>query len=290
MLFGSGDYTYELEQGWGKLHDRDWKWGAMPAVACDSQDRVYVYSRSERPLVVFDRAGDYVDSWGDDLPRSAHGICVDGEDNVYCVDAGSHCLYKFNRHGDLVMTLGTPGQPSERDSGEPFNSPTDVGIASTGELFISDGYGNKQVHKFSPDGELLLTWGGRGSGPGQFELPHGLKVDRYDRVWVCDRANYRVQIFDIDGSFLAELTGLQRPTTVCFDPNDDVVYIAQLERQLSIYTLEGELITEWGGREKVDTPGEFMGGPHAVWVDSHGDLYVGEVLVDGRLQKLVRQK
>ena len=287
MLFGSGDYTYEVAQGWGKL--QEWKWGFMPSVACDSQDRVYVYSRSERPLVIFDREGNFVDSWAEGLPVSAHGIFIDAGDNVYCVDSGAHCMYKFNSRGDLVMTVGTPGQPAEMDSDDPFRSPTDVGVASTGEFFISDGYGNARVHKFSPDGKLLLTWGERGDGPGQFGLPHGVKVDRYDRVWVCDRANYRIQIFDMNGNFLSERTGLQRPTTIFFDPNEDVVYIAQLERQVSIYTLDGELITEWGGREKIDTPGEFMGGPHAIWVDSHSDLYVGEVLVDGRVQKFVRQ-
>ena len=187
------------------------------------------------------------------------------------------------------MTLGTPGSPAEKDSGEPFNAPTDVAIASTGELLVSDGYGNARVHKFSPEGELLLSWGERGEGPGQFALPHGVQVDKYDRVWVCDRENCRVQIFDINGNYLTEWTELRRPTTVFIDPNEDVVYVAQLERQLSVYTIDGELITQWGGCESIDTPGEFLGGPHGIWADSNGDLYVGEALVNARLQKFVRQ-
>ena len=186
------------------------------------------------------------------------------------------------------MTLGTPGKPGERD-GDPFNKPTDVAIASTGELFVSDGYGNARVHKFSPDGELLFSWGEHGSGPGQFNIPHCVRVDRYDRLWVCDRENRRIQFFDTNGNFLDEWTGLARPDMVFFDPNDDVVFIAGLEQEVSIYTFDRELIAQWGGRQKSDKPGEFLGGPHGIAMDSHGDLYVGEALVDGRLQKFVRQ-
>jgi len=290
MTFGTGKHTYEVAEGWGQLPE-GWTWGWIPAVACDSQDRVYVYSRSEHPLVIFDREGNFLASWGEDILKDAHGIYIDAEDNVYCTERGTHCVRKFNPHGELVMTLGTPGQPAARD-GDPFNLPTDLAVSSTGELFVSDGYGNARVHKFSPDGELLLSWGEHGSGPGQFDLSHCVRLDKNDRVWVCDRENNRIQIFDSDGHFLAEWTGLLRPDTIYFDQNDDVpnaVYIAELTQQVSIYTLDGELITKWGGAKPSDRPGEFLGGPHGIWMDSHGDLYVGEVGVDGRLQKFVRQ-
>jgi len=287
MIFGSGQYTYKVAAGWGKL-PAGWRWGWIPAVACDSQDRVYVYSRSEHALVIFDREGHFLASWGEEILRDAHGIYIDPEDNVYCTEHSAHCVYKFNRHGELVMKLGTPGKPAEQD-GDPFNQPTDLAIASTGELFVSDGYGNARMHKFSPDGELLLSWGERGNGPGQFALPHSVRVDEYDRVWVCDRENRRIQIFDTDGNFLTEWTGLQRPATIFFDPNEDVVYVAELDYQVSIYTLDGKLITRWGGGRESDEPGEFLACPHGIWVDSHGDLYVSEVGVDGRLQKFVHR-
>jgi sugar lactone lactonase YvrE len=288
MAFGSGKYRYEVEEGWGKL-PRRWTWGWIAAVACDSQDRVYVYSRSEHPLVIFDRAGNFLDSWGEDTLKDAHGIYIDSEDNVYCTERNNHCVFKFNRHGELVMTLGTPGQPAPEYSGDPFNKPTDLAIASTGELFVSDGYGNARVHKFTPDGELLLSWGERGDGPGQFALSHCVRLDKHDRVWVCDRENGRIQIFDTDGNFLDQWTDLARPDTIFFDPKDNVVYIAEVDKQLSIYTLDGELITQWGGLRPSEKPGEFLGGPHGIWIDSQGDLYVSEVGVDGRLQKFVRQ-
>jgi streptogramin lyase len=286
MAFGSGKYTYEVAEGWGELPD-GWTWGWIPAVACDSQDRVFVYSRSEHPLVIFDREGNFLDSWGEDVLQDAHGIYIDAEDNVYCVERDTHCMHKFNAQGELVMTIGTPGQPGAKD-GDPFNKPTDLAIASTGELFISDGYGNARVHKYSPTGEHIKSWGEWGTGPGQFELSHCVRIDKEDRVWVCDRTNDRIQIFDTEGNYLTEWTGLLKPDTIYFDPNADVVYVAELTQQVSIYTLDGELITKWGGARPSDKPGEFIACPHGIWADSQGDLYVGQVQADGQLQKFVR--
>ena len=166
---------------------------------------------------------------------------------------------------------------------------TDAGVAPGGELYVSDGYGNARVHKYSPDGQLLLSWGEHGSGPGQFDVSHCVRVDRTNRVWVCDRENNRIQIFGSDGQFLQEWTGLSHPDALCFDPYDDVLYIAHLTQQVSIYTLDGERIAAWGGGRESNVPGEFRGGPHGIWVDSHRDLYVSEVQTDGRLQKYIRQ-
>ena len=286
MIFGSGRYTYKVVEGWGRLPD-GWTWGWIPAVACDSQDRVYVYSRSEHPLVIFDRDGNFWASWGEGILKDAHGIYIDTEDNVYCTERNTHCVRKFNRNGELVMTLGTPDRPAAQD-GAPFNLPTDLAVASTGEMFVSDGYGNARVHKFSPDGILIKSWGERGSGPGQFELSHSVRVDRYDRVWVCDRTNDRIQIFDTDGNFLAEWISLSQPDTIYFDPNEEIVYIAHLTHQVSICTLDGDLITTWSDGEESKIPGKFLAGPHGLWMDSHNDLYVSEVQADGRLQKFIR--
>ena len=287
MTFGSGDYRYQVVEGWGRLPE-GWTWGWIPAVACDSQDRVYVYSRSDHHLVIFDREGNWLDSWGEGILHGAHGIYIDDQDNVYCTEYENHCVYKFDLRGQLVMTLGTPGTPAEED-GLPFNRPTDVGVASTGELFVSDGYGNARVHKYSADGELLLSWGERGDGPGQFALPHCARVDKYDRVWVCDRSNGRIEIFDTDGNYIEERTGLRLPDAIFLDPNEDVVYVAELDYQVSIYTFDGELLAQWGGGQKSEVPGEFLSGPHGIWVDSGGDLYVSEVRADARLIKFARQ-
>lgn len=286
MAFGSGKYQYEVIENWAKLPD-GWTFGWIPAVACDSQDRVFVYSRSEHPLVIFDRDGNFLESWGEDLLKDAHGIFIDKEDNVFLTERDTHCVHKFDRTGKHIFTLGTPGQEGLND-GDPFRKPTDVGVASNGDFFVSDGYGNARVHKFAPDGTNLFSWGEWGEGPGQFGLSHCVRVDRYDRVWVCDRSNRRIQIFDLEGKYLSEWTGLAQPDTIYFDPDEDVVYIAELDQQVSIYTLDGKLLAQWGGQRKSDVPGEFRACPHGIWRDSRGDLYVGEVQTDNRLQKFVR--
>ncbi len=286
MQYGSGKYTYEVIEHWAKLPD-GWSFGWIPAVACDSADRVFVYSRSDHPLVVFDSDGNFLEEWGAGLLVDAHGIWIDADDNVFCTERNAHCVHKFNRNGELVMTLGSPGQQGAND-GEPFRLPTDVGIGPNGEIFVSDGYGNARVHKYSASGQLIKSWGSWGKGPSQFELSHCVRVDRYDRVWVCDRANNRIEFFDLDGNFQHEWGGLAQPDTVFFDPKEDVVYIAELEQQVSIYDFDKNLLAQWGGRAKSEKPGEFRACPHGIWADSRGDLYVGEVQVDNRLQKFVR--
>ncbi len=286
MRYGDGEYTYDVVENWAKLPE-GWSFGWIPAVACDSQDRVFVYSRSKHPLVVFDRMGNFLASWGEGILMDAHGLYIDADDNVYCTERNTHCVRKFNRRGELVMTIGTPGLQGAAD-GDPFRLPTDLAIASTGDLFISDGYGNARVHKYTPDGTLIKSWGRWGSGPGEFGLSHCVRVDRYDRVWVCDREHNRIERFDLDGQFLDEWTGLYHPDTIFFDPVKDVVYIAELDQQVSIFDFDRNLLAQWGGRRVSDVPGEFKACPHGIWTDSHGDLYVGEVQTDGRIQKYIR--
>ena len=288
MAFGAGKYSYEVQPRWGKLPE-GWKWGWIVGMACDSQDRVYVFSRSEHPLVVFDRAGNFLASWGEDLfgPKNAHGIYIDDQDHVWTTEWTGHCVRKFTTSGELLMTIGSPGQPADRD-GDPFNQPTDVCPAQDGHLFVSDGYVNARVHKYTGNGMLVQSWGEHGSGPGQFNLSHCVRLDRTGRVWVCDRENHRIQIFTEQGEYITEWRDLLQPDTIYFDPQDDVVYIAELQQRVSIWTLDGELVTSWGGGRKSDRPGEFAACPHGIWRDSHGDLYVSEVQADGRLQKFVR--
>ena len=150
-LVGSGAFTYEVQQDWFELPD-GWRFGWVPAVACDSADRVYVYSRSERPMVVFDREGRFVASWGEEVLKDAHGIFIDDRDQIWCVERETHCVRQFTRDGELLMTLGTPDQ--EGADGQPFRLPTDLALDADGCIYVSDGYGNTCIHKYSPDGEF----------------------------------------------------------------------------------------------------------------------------------------
>jgi 6-phosphogluconolactonase (cycloisomerase 2 family) len=213
-------------------------------------------------------------------------LFIDRHDNVYCTERDEHCVHKFSPSGELLLTIGRPGEPG-KEEGDPFRRPTDVGVASTGEILICDGYDNARVHKYSAEGQHLLSWGEHGDGPGQFEIPHCVRVDEEDHVWVCDRENDRIQIFDLEGNYLREWTGYNRPDTSFFH-SSGAVFIAELPQRVRIMAADGSLITEWGGGERSDQPGLFPGCPHGIWVDSRGDLYVGQVQADTPLQKYER--
>jgi len=286
MTFGSSNHTYEVQEGWGQLPE-GWKFGWIPAVAVDSQDRIYVYSRSEHPMVVFARSGNFLTSWGEGILKDAHGIFIDVEDHIYCVERNTHVMRKFTKDGELLMTLGIPNQPGAE--GEPFNLPTDIALGPDGEMFISDGYGNARVHKYSPDGELIMSFGTPGTGPREFNLPHSVWVDPRNRVMVADRQNNRIQLFTLDGEYITEWGDFLHPDDIFIDL-DGIVYVAELEQRVTILTLDGEVLAQWGSERGSEVPGEFLACPHGIWADSHGDLYVGEVQANHRLQKFIRQK
>jgi streptogramin lyase len=293
MILGGGKFTYEYQPDWAGLTD-SYHEGWIPGVAVDSQDRVFVYSRSQKPLNVYATDGTHLATWGEGVlsAKCAHGIFIDSDDNVFVTDAIDHAVYKFDSDGKLLMTLGTPGSPGANE-GDPFNKPTDIAVASTGDIIVSDGYGNKHVHRFTATGDHVLTWGGAGNGPGQFTISHTVRLDQQDRIWCCDRENDRIQIFDLDGKFLDQWTGLLRPNNIYLDEKEGVIYIAELGRRISIFDLKTrQMLASWGGgAEPSQTPGEFLGGPHGIWLDSHGDIYAGEVELgqEGRIHKYVRQ-
>jgi len=283
MVFGSDKLGYEVVDEWGRL-PVGWSFGRVIGVAGDSRDDVYVLNRGEHPLIVFDRDGGFKGSWGEGVFKAPHGIYIDGE-VAYISDYRDHTVRKFTLEGELLRTWGTKDQPG--GEGEPFNRPTDVAIASTGEMYVSDGYGNARVHKYSKDGELLFSWGEHGSGPGQFDIVHDVWVAADDRVFVSDRQNHRIQIFTPDGEYLTEWTGFRQPCSVYID-NEGLVYVPELQARFSILDMEGKVLARWGG-EKSREPGLFVA-PHCAWVDSNRDLYVGETLEGSRIQKFERIK
>lgn len=290
MEYGCGKYTYSLVENWAKLPEGE-SLVDVVGISIDEDDKVYAFGRSRRPLIVFDRDGNEMDSWGEGLFKRPHGSCMTPEGHIWLADDVSHAVFMFTKKGELLMTLGNVGQKSDTGhrngldifeklssitrAAEPFNLPTGVAISSTGDIFVSDGYGNARVHRFSPEGELILSWGEPGAGKGQFRLPHNIWIDKQDRVWIPDRENHRVQIFDTEGMFLDEWIDLWRPTHVYMD-KDEIVYISELSRRISIFTIEGELLSRWGNEShSLDDP--LFVGPHVICVDSRGDFYVGEV-------------
>jgi DNA-binding beta-propeller fold protein YncE len=284
VIVGSGDFRYELVEDWAKLPD-GWVFTQVGAVAVDENDDVYVFNRSEHPIIVFNRDGEFQRSFGEGHFPSAHGMCFGKDGSLWLADSSDHTVKNFTRFGEHIRTLGVVDEPHEN---EPFNKPTDVTVASNGDLYISDGYGNNRVHVFTAEGEYKWSWGQTeregGVWDGDFNLPHNIWIHK-DLVYVADRENHRVQVFDLDAKHVETWPDFIQPTDVYVD-NNDIAYVAELRNRISISDLHGNVITRWG-RFPTHDPGMFIA-PHGIWTDSHGDLYVGEVLEGQRLQKFKR--
>ena len=280
-----GSFNFEVVEGWGRGPEGREMGGVVPGVAVDSQDRVYVARRSPPAILVYDDQGRFLQSWGEDALANPHLLWIGSDDQVYCADSGNHTVRKFSADGEVLQTLGTPDRPGPPDM--PFNQPTRAMLSQSGDLFVADGYGQFRVHRLSPDGQVLSSWGEGGQGPGQFALPHSLWVDdRRSRVLVMDRENNRIQIFDFEGVYMGEWTDVAMPMDMYIDL-DDVVYVSEAPSRISIFSPDGELLSRWG--EGGSAPGQFEDAPHGIWVDSRGDLYVAEVAtVHNRIQKFAR--
>jgi hypothetical protein len=293
---------YEADDNWAKL-PAGWSFVEATAVGVDSKDRVYVFNRGEHPLIVLDRDGKVLASWGEGLFVRPHGITITPDDSLVLTDDSGHAVYRYSPDGTLLMTLGVPGKPSDtgatsidfrtiKRSAGPFYYPTNVALAENGDLYISDGYGNARVHHFTSGGKLLHSWGEPGRGPGQFHVPHGIAVDRDGIVYVADRENSRIQLFSPDGKYLREWTNLARPAQLFIQ--GDRFYVAELGYRagmwpgtqpptpdatggrVSILDRSGKVLSGWGGGDNPCACGDFFA-PHDIAVDSHGDIYVAEV-------------
>ena len=274
LITGSGNHVYEVIRPWGEL-PAGMEFGPVNDVAVDSHDRVYVFQRNDPPVMVFDRDGKYLSSWGSGMFVDAHGMYISTDDHIYLGNRDGHQVVKCTLDGQVVMTLGTAGEPSFPG---PFNHPTGVAVGSNGDIYVTDGYGNNRVHRFSATGGLILSWGSRGMGPGEFRVPHGIWVDRNDRVYVADRENGRVQLFTSEGVFIDQWPDFFRATDVYIDA-DDFAYVTDLIPSLSVFDGSGELIA--CGKPVLNIA-------HGLYGDSHRDLYIAEA-GERRLTKLVRQ-
>jgi DNA-binding beta-propeller fold protein YncE len=304
--FGSGNYTYQVIDGFFK-RPRKWPFVEGTDVAVDKDDNVYVFCRSPLAAVmIFDKSGNFLDGWGRvgvefSVP---HSITVGPDGDVFTSDTGDHTVRRWTREGRLLLTMGRPYINAPEQSGQPFNRPTHLTVASNGDYYASDGYGNSHIHCFDAHGQHKFSWGGHGSGPGQFDTIHSVFVDYQDgdKVYAADRYNNRVQFFTPQGEFLGEWTGLNLANSVRRG-TDGNFYVAELDHRISVLSPEGELLARWGdtGVELDDSnigsglptspsrnpmltgkvthepgPGLFCA-PHGIAVDSEGSIYVAEV-------------
>jgi DNA-binding beta-propeller fold protein YncE len=272
--FGHTGHTYEVVENWARRPSK-WPFIEVSDTAVDAEDNVFVLNRGPHPVHVYDKDGIFLDYWGHDQFTEPHGITVAPDGTIWCADSFDHAVKHFTREGRLLQTLGTRYQNEPELSGRPFNQPTAIAIARTGNIYISDGYRNAAIHVFSPEGKYVRSWGKPGTGPGEFRIVHSVHIDRRDQVYVADRLNNRVQVFDLDGNYLREYADLHWPNYAVVG-NDDLLYVAELQHRLSVWTLDGKLITRWGDDGESMDAGKFLG-PHGITVDSRGVIYLSDV-------------
>jgi len=282
-MVGQGEYTYFVDTTWGRRSGGVPTFGVGQGVTGDSQDNVYVLQRAPVACIfVFDRSGELLKTWGEGSFRSPHGIWMTEHDELLITDRQAHTITRWTVTGELLRSWGSQDIPGEW--GKPFNGPTKAVEAADGELYVADGYGNRHLHRFDKDGGLIRSWGGEGTESGQFALPHDVFIDGENRVLVCDRENQRVQHFDRDGGYLGEWSPWQSPMQIF--ARAGLMYVAHARAAISVRTPTGELLASWPYESTLTHTQERS--PHSVWVDSRGDIYVGEVVGENGFQKFVR--
>lgn len=289
VSIASRDYVYEPVENWGTLPP-GLELGDVGGVGVDRNDNVYVFNRGAHPILVFDRAGIFLRSWGEGVFPRAHGLSFGPDDTLYLTDDADHTVRRCTRDGKVLMTIGIPGKPAPFMSGEPFHRCTHTALSPHGEIYVSDGYGNARVHKYSPDGKHLFSWGQSGSDPGEFNIVHNICCDADGWVYVADRENHRIQVFDGHGRYETQWNNLHRPCGLAMTPGSrPICYIGELGPgmavnievpnlgpRVTITDHTGKRLARFGGLKAGFRPGEFHA-PHGIAVDSHGDIYVGEV-------------
>ncbi len=283
--------SYRLIEGWAQLPSGVEAWGQTIGVELDADGNLWVFQRcfaencnggreNVAPMLKYDPSGRLLDSWGEGMFNWPHGFFIDAEGYIWTTDARGvgdkgHQVMKFTQDGTLVMALGTAGVAG--DGQDTFDGPADVAVAPNGDIFVVDGHGNNRVVKFNKDGEFIMSWGEAGEGPGQFNEPHCLAFDSQGRLFVGDRVNERIQVFDQNGRYLAEWTGIMASGMDI--TADDVIYVADYQLRLGIVIANASDFSEIGFIENAM--------PEGVTVDRMGNVYAGEVL-PRNLKKFVK--
>lgn len=303
--------SYVLDNDWPKLPD-NFNLGSPTGLGLDTKGNIIAFHRSgrtwdtdiitdlsligENTISTIDaKTGEILNSWGNNLFIMPHGLEVDNQNNVWVTDCGLHQVFKFDSNGNLLMTLGE-AKVAGNDSLH-FNLPTDIAVAKDGSFYISDGYGNSRVAKFSKEGKYLFEWGKFGDKQGEFNIPHGIDLDKNGNVYVADRENNRIQKFDAKGNFIAvwqnEITEQLYSVTIdnkknhlfgidYLTVNDTIVKGSDIFR----FDLNTNLQMQFGRTG-------FYNGPisryHDIQIDDEGSIYVGDIL-GNKIQKFRLKK
>lgn len=292
---------YVVDPAWPKRSAELGPRAAVPGVAIDAQDRIWCVERGEVPVQVYSADGELLHSWGHGQFVGVHSIRLDSQGNVWITDFQAHVVKKFTPEGQPLLTLGTPGESGEDETH--FYRPTDTAITPRGDVFVSDGYGNRRVVHFDPQGKFVKAWGDYGSAPGQFVLPHMIVVDSRGVLYVADRNSGRIQLFDQQGRFLDSWNNLIMPWGLWMSPRDELwacgsspqwwrkdgQYPPPKDQIFMRFSTDGGVQQLWTvptGRDGQEQPGE-LNWLHCIAADSQGNLYAGDIQ-GKRLQKFVR--
>ena len=273
---------YTVDPNWPHL-PAGWNLQETPGVAVDANDHVYIFHRGEHPIIELTPEGRVVRSWGEGMFIRPHAIRIDPQGAIWVVDNDTHQVLKMDRSGRVRMVMGRKGQSGEAP--DLFNRPTDVAFASDGSFYVSDGYVNSRVAKFSADGAFITAWGRKGTAPGQFDLPHTVVVGPDGRVYVGDRENYRLQVFDADGGFIEQWTEVGSPWGLALS-RDGGLFIADGHNNRILKTgLDGTVAGQISSAGKAPGQVDFA---HHIAIDSRENVYVSEIK-NWRVQKFVRK-
>jgi DNA-binding beta-propeller fold protein YncE len=265
--------------------------GAAASVAFDSRGHVFVLNRGPKPFVEFDADGKFIRIFGDAFTR-AHGLRIDSDGSIWATDVGAHVVVKLNREGDVLLTLGTKGQAGvwdEAAGSRLLNQPNDLAISRNGDVFVVQGHtpgamGDPRVLKFDRNGKFIKSWGGKGTEPGKFQVAHGVAIDAKGLLWVADRENQRIQVFDQDGAFVRQMRYAGLPCSIDIG-RESVFMVNGFAGQLVKLDLDGRVLAATG---KPGTGlGEF-GEAHFIAVSPKGEVYVADS-VNGAVQKFVKR-
>jgi hypothetical protein len=306
---GEGEYKYEAIHDWGELPSAI-KYGNTHGVARDSQGHIYVHhtvhatSESADTVVVFDEKGKFVRSWGKQYKGGAHGLHIQKEGNaefLYLCDMLHSIVSKRTLKGEEVFTLGYPAEAEPYklgpDKQRPVYRPTNVAIATNGDIYVADGYGASYVNRYNGKGEYLQTFGGPGKEPGRLSTPHGIWIDTRGSeplVAVADRSNRRIQTFTLDGKHVAIIEGVKQPCH--FHHRGDIVVVPDLAARVSLLNRDNKVILHLGDggdearplrtkERSAFIPGQFIC-PHSACFDPDGNIFVVEYVEVGRVTKL----
>jgi DNA-binding beta-propeller fold protein YncE len=275
LLVGGGSAApageaYKLDATFPQLPP-DVKLGAVSGVATDAAGNVLVFHRGEPPILVFEPGGKFIRSMGKGLFSSPHGLRVAPDGNVWVTDNFNHTVLKLSPEGKVLLTLGVKDRRGVDE--RHFDRPTDIAFAKNRDVYVSDGYGNSRVVKFDKDGKFLLAWGSKGDKDGEFNLPHAVRVDSKGQVYVGDRENNRIQVFDPEGKFIRKIEGVA-PFGLFITKGDTLFVADGRANRVVKMTAEGKVLASWG--EKGTGPGQFDL-PHGVAVGADGAVYVCDI-------------